>query len=97
MKEFLKDFKTGASRWTLFAVVIVDARNHEPEIYIKKFFYMAKLLFDPSQYRLHGETVTFVLLLISFTNSEFSPRIIQSPDSTMTVTGVLEWCGNGLP
>jgi hypothetical protein len=31
-KEFLKDFMTGASRWILFTTIIVDARNHEPEI-----------------------------------------------------------------
>jgi hypothetical protein len=24
---------TGASRWILFTTIIVDARNHEPEIY----------------------------------------------------------------
>jgi hypothetical protein len=30
---FGKILKTGASRWTLFNVVIVDARNHEPEIF----------------------------------------------------------------
>jgi hypothetical protein len=34
IKEFLKDFKIGASLWTLFTVVIVDARNHEPEIFL---------------------------------------------------------------
>jgi hypothetical protein len=31
-KRVFKDFKTGASCWILFTVVIVDARNHEPEI-----------------------------------------------------------------
>jgi hypothetical protein len=32
-RVFLKAFKTGASCWILFTVVIDDARNHEPESY----------------------------------------------------------------
>ena len=44
----------------------------------------------------HLLLLLLLLLLICLTTSEFSSRIIQNPDSRMTVTGVFEWWVNDL-